>query len=155
MRPGFRSTYSAVLVPPVFGWMGIEYVSILLLNLYQQNRNAIDLKNNQEWGKAMVGRISTRVRWCRGRRCDGDAATSGETVGRSRIRDGRESNCRQYKCGHDWCHEGVKTGDPVCGDWRWCVSCAYPGNLPWYDHRGSIMIGRALQPIEAVVRASA
>ena len=39
------------LFHPVFGWMGVlSILSILLLNLYQQNQNAIDLKEVQKAG---------------------------------------------------------------------------------------------------------
>ena len=141
------------LFHPVFGWMGIlSILTILLLNLYQQNKNAIDLKRVQEVGGEQQA-ITARDFAC------AEAAVAMGML--QHLSEQWESRELAMKASHT---AAANTNAVTIGTTkvlRLAIQSAAIGIgaflvliqeiSPGMIIAGSIMIGRALQPIEIAV----
>jgi ATP-binding cassette subfamily C protein EexD len=141
------------LFHPVFGWMGIlSILSILLLNLYQQKRNAIDLKKVQQVGGKQQA-ITAREFAC---------AEASVAMGMLQHLIGQwESRERAMKTSHTAAANTNAVTTGATKVLRLAIQSAAIGIgaflvliqeiSPGMIIAGSIMIGRALQPIEIAV----
>ena len=141
------------LFHPVFGWMGIlSILMILLLNLYQQNKNAIDHKKLQQVGGEQHATTSREFA------CAEAAVAMGML---QHLSDRWESRELAMKASHTVAANTNAVTTGATKVLRLAIQSAAIGIgaflvliqeiSPGMIIAGSIMIGRALQPVEVAV----
>lgn len=141
------------LFHPVFGWMGIlSILAILLLNLYQQNRNAIDLEKAHEVGGTQ------RAITAREFACAEAAVAMGmlhHLVGQWADREGEMKAVYSAAANTNAVTTGatkvLRLAIQSAAIGIGAVLVLFQEISPGMIIAGSIMVGRALQPIESAV----